>query len=333
MPKIVDQDAVTGTRGSEKQFLMSSKDVDSWMKIESLLVRAAEVLKLRFGNSATQPSSPSFLGFTDVFTSVENVKSAIIASRNSFILWMGFLSYIIAQSESQNIQTSKVPCWHQHLLDNEFSPPWLDGLVSSSVCSYNIQTPRAGVVLRWIYDDVTRPNIEWFYTHNIPLFFIWSRNEENLVSSCERFAHLRPPNHLLQQALSFLWKAPNMPIADLSLVMRRFYQLEKTELNIAKVQVLATQSTSSCMQVVIKTYLEQQCQPQQDPPCTVLDTQDCQADAQLTAMETSHLPFQTMLEMDEGERGKLYDSFKEFFSAREKRQAELLKVESNIDRQ
>ena len=47
----------------------------------------------------------------------------------------------------------------------------------------------------------------------------------------------------------------------------------------------------------------------------------------------TRLPFQGMLEIDEDDRGKLFDHFKVFFSSREKRQVELLKVESKVDRQ
>jgi hypothetical protein len=323
MPKIIDQE-VFGT--SEKQFLMSCKDVESWMKIETLLLRAAQSLSFKFG-IFDSPPSPSSFEFTDVFESFESARTAIINSRNCFTSWMGYLSFIIAQSESQNIPNSQHPCWYQHLLDDQFFQAWLDGLASSGVCSFDIQTPCAGVVFHWIYDDSSCPDIPWFFNHNVLLFFVWSWDEENMVASGERFSYLQPPNHLLQQALGFLQKTPNALVADL--VIRRFYHLEaKTELNIDKVKALCLRSSSSYFgQLITEAYLQQHRKRQEPPTEDSLNIHDRQDD------QEAQLPFQSMIEMDEEERGKLFSHFKEFFAAREKRQAELLKVESKADHQ
>ena len=258
--------------------------------------------------------SPSSFGF------------AIPTSRNWFVIWMGFLSFIIASSESQSIPNSPLPCWHRLLLDNQISPPWLDGLASSGICSFDTQTPRAGVVFSWTHDDCTRPKIAWFYNRNIPLFFVWSQNEENIVASSESFAYLRPPNHLLQRALGFLRKTPNL--ASTTLVMRHFLHLEeKMELNVDKVKALGLQNASSFVtQAVTKAYLQQHRRLQRDPS---LADQDCHVEGQQTTKgAVPPLPFQGMLEIDEEERGKLFNHFKDFLALREKRQAELLKVES-----
>src|ERR1700689_5018905 len=71
MPKIVQQDVMggrkNGTQAVDKQFLMSSKDVENWMRIENHLVRASELLGHKISEPASPPPLPSSFGFTDVF--------------------------------------------------------------------------------------------------------------------------------------------------------------------------------------------------------------------------------------------------------------------------
>jgi len=138
---------------------------------------------------------------------------------------MGFLSYLVARSQTdeynQGEPNTPLPCWYQHLLTRGFSDAWLEGLTSSTVCSFNSTNSRSGIVMQ--HPLPSRATIEWLLSLDIPLWFVWSSVEEEAISRDPHLAYLRPPNHLVENALAPLLASTNIPLA--ALVIKRFYAL------------------------------------------------------------------------------------------------------------
>lgn len=135
----------------EIKYQMSDKDAYLWMEKENLLVEVALKLRLSHGITASPPRRPSSFGFARPHKTRAIAKKMISISRDWFGLWMGYLSYIIAQTSSSvhakpdpNIPH---PYWYHPLLQDKeirVTLPWLDGVVSSPVCTFNGNVPRAG---------------------------------------------------------------------------------------------------------------------------------------------------------------------------------------------
>ncbi len=103
-----------------------------------------------------------------------------------------------------------LPVWYQTLLDKGFQRPWLDGISSSTVCSFDANTARCGVILRYPNNDRHQPNIEWFLQHHIPCWYHLSRHTEDHFRATLKA--LLPPVEKLQSALTMLFAEPRMPL-------------------------------------------------------------------------------------------------------------------------
>ena len=80
-----------------------------------------------------------------------------------------------------------------------------------------MSTPRAGNIFQWSEESKYHESIDWFYKHHIPLWFVWSDKEEEHISNNSSLAYLRPPNELIEQALTKLFSVPDIPLAGLIL--------------------------------------------------------------------------------------------------------------------
>jgi len=130
----------------------------------------------------------------------------ISVSRDWFAIWMGFLSYLVSRAQTkeynQGEPNTPVPCWYRHLLFHGFSDAWLEGLTSSTVCSFDPATLRSGIVMQWGRDPISsQAIIGWLHSLHIPLWFVWSRLEEEAISRNSALAYLRPPQKLLEDAV------------------------------------------------------------------------------------------------------------------------------------
>ena len=152
----------------------------------------------------------------------------ISISHDWFIVWMGFLSYLISHVELCHpnayppLLASPLPNWYNVLQNkNDYPDSWLDSLSSSTVCSFNLRTPQAGIVFQWVNKEECCPQIEWFYHHHILLWFTWTSTEEQAVRKDHRLSCLAPPVKMVQQALMLLFTSPNLPLV--AVIMQKYF--------------------------------------------------------------------------------------------------------------
>ena len=159
-------------------FRMSLDDSYLWKKSEGLVVEATHRIQLFFGIQRNAPPAPSTFHYDRPHKSYAVAKCMISISHDWFIVWMGFLSYLISHVELCHpdahlpFPTSPLHDWYNLLWNKDDYPDsWLDSLSSSTVCSFHLKTPQAGIVFHWVNSDNHCPNIEWFYHHHVPLWF------------------------------------------------------------------------------------------------------------------------------------------------------------------
>ena len=335
-----------GLEAKEMWFKMSPEDICQWKRSEKLVVEAARRIQLFFGIQGNAPPTPSTFGYDRPHKSHGIAKRMISISRDWFIIWMGHLSYLISCQElcrpdaHPPLPPSPLPRWYNLLRkDNEYPDYWLDGLSSSTVGSFDLKTPRAGIVFRWVDRDERRPKIEWFYDHHVPLWFTWTNVEEQAIRSDHRLSYLEPPTEMVQQALSLLFKSPSLPLAGL--ILKRYYRLGNDPITNETLDLLRLEhAPSTVFQITTGIFLNQTSAIRQTESSESasrvmkLLVESRKQEHQAAAEASVSFPAERMLEAAQvEERGKLYNHFDDFFSAREKRQAEMIRVESIRDRQ
>lgn len=331
----------SGQRRTQTTFRMPEDDVRAWRREEDRLVKLAHAIKLRYGISANAPPPPSSFHFDRAHKSHSIAKRMICVAREWFAIWMGYVSYLIAKTKilvpnGELDRSSPAPDWYNYMLKQPgFNQVWLDGLSLSAACTFDQKTPRAGVVLQWSDAHKHREPIQWFYDHHIPLWFIWSNKEEEAISRDRSLPYLRPPEELIEEALTHLFSTSDVPLAGL--IIKEYFKLGDDNITDETLEFLRLQHASSLVfELTAKRFLSQHHSLQQV---------EATADASLRALKVSRgneiqaaahaassFPYQGLLTTVE-ERGKLFNHYDDFFAARQKRQEELMKVESAVDRQ
>jgi hypothetical protein len=352
MPRIIEVDVLIDpcSYSSERQrrYQMHPDDSLKWAQHERLIVEAAEQIRIWFKIPGNLPPPPSRFDYTRAHKSRGIAKKIISLARDWFGIWIGFLSYLIACTKrflpssstafKRPDQNSPFPVWHQRLQElHNYTADWLDGLCSSTVCSFDTKTPRAGVVFEWSKADRTRPDFDWFLVHNIPLWFVWSKEEERAIQHDRALSFLKPPNALIQDALSHLFNNPSSNIPLAGLIINRYYNMGSDPVTNDTVKFLKfKEAPSFVLDYMIKIFLDQ---------TSALERVNHQTDETLKALLNARreeqrsmslteatIPTQTMLE-DVEAKGKLYNHWRDFLERREKRQSEIIKVENAKDRQ
>ena len=392
----------SGKIQSETRFRMSKYDIELWTREEKRIVQVARVIRLRYGISASLPPEPSHFRYHHAHRSHQVAKRMICLAREWFAIWMGYVSYLIAKAASlvpngEVDNSTPSPDWYNHLLNrHNFSEAWLDGLLHSSVCTFDMGSPRAGIVFQWSeeYRDQDRESIDWFHRHHIPLWFVWSNKEEEAISRNPSLAYLQPPKELIKPALAKLFNVPNVPLAGL--IFQQYYKLGNDPITNKTIEFLRLQYASSFVfELVAKEFLGQEYSLEQ---IHLGQTQE-NIDAELMALKQSHekqhqaaaeaassfpyhgllstkrqpaaraasssallassfpedawtSPEDTWISPDAAwpsaeaapsfsyhglltnveEKRNIYNHYNDFFAAREKRQKELMKVETPKDR-
>jgi hypothetical protein len=333
--------------GQEEDDILFKMDPDSiykWNNAEKLVVEAARRIQLFFGIQGNAPPAPSTFGYNRSHKSHAVAKRMISISHDWFAVWMGFLSYLIScvelclPSAHPPLPTSPLPNWYNLLRNKDGYPDsWLDGLSSSTVSSFDLKTPRAGIVFRWVDEDRRRPPIEWFYHHHVPLWFTWTSAEEQAIRSDHRISYLEPPVEMVQKALTLLFSSPNLPLA--TLIMKRYFRLGDDPITNETLNLLRLEhAPSRVFQITADIFIFHDSNIQQTEASLSRDLKllvESHNQRHYDAAEAAaSFPTEGMLSTAQvGEKGKLYNHFDDFFSVREKRQAEIMQVESDRDRQ
>jgi len=188
----------------------------------------------------------------------------ITLSRDWFGIWMGFISFLIAKTEvvTPTPKDQIKPGWYTVMQADGFSEAWLSGLQSSTVCTFSSDSPRAGIVLELSRNDSSRPEIAWFAELDIPMWFVWTRHEEEFLSLyANGLRFLIPPSALIQDALTLIFKnpcstLPKLPLA--ALVFRRYVRDDNLPIDRDAVKVLKMSNvTSDTYSFVADFFLEQ----------------------------------------------------------------------------
>lgn len=167
------------------------------------------------------------------------------------------------------------------------------------------------------------------------MWFIWSNKEEEAISRDRSLSYLQPPEELIEEALTHLFSTSDVPLAGL--IIKEYFKLGDDNITDETLEFLRLQHVSSLVfELTAKQFLSQHHSLQQV---------EATADASLRALKVSRgneiqaaahaassFPYQGLL-MTVKERGKLFNHYDDFFAARQKRQEELMKVESAVDRQ
>jgi len=350
MPRIEEVkfffETASGEYREEIRFRMPEVDIKCWLKEEERLVELAHVIKLRYGISSTTPPKPSSFHFDRAHKSHPIAKRMVCLAREWFAVWMGFVSYLIAKTEilvpnGEVDNSSPAPDWYNHLKRNPaFDEAWLDGLSLSTVCTFDRKTPRAGIIFQWSEVNQQREPIQWFYDHHIPLWFVWSNREEQAISNDHSLAYLQPPEELIEEALTRLFSTPDVPLA--ALILQRYFMLGNDPITDKTVEFLRLQyAPSFVFEFTEKRFLRQE---------HILHQMGATADTALSALKVSRdneiqkaaqvassFPYHGLLmttkEQDAAVEEQLFNHYDNFFAAREKRQEEMMKLESARHRQ
>jgi hypothetical protein len=405
MPRIEEVafsfDGPSGQEQRETRFRMNECDIQCWFMEEERIVKVARVIQLRYGIPGNLPPKPSSFHFDRAHKTHQIAKRMICLSREWFAIWMGHVSYFIAKTASlvpngEPDDSSPAPDWYNHLRnEHNFSDSWLDGLLLSTVCRFDLGIPRAGIIFQWSEEHRYRESIDWFYNHHIPLWFVWSNKEEQAISRNPSLAYLRPPNELIQQALTTLFTVPNVPLAGL--LIQQFYRLGNDPITNKTLDFLRLEhATSFIFEFTVEKFLRQAGLLEQTRLGMTQETIDAdlmavkvsqESQRQAAAEAASSFPYHGLLSTKRQaaakavsssaeaawssaeaawsspedawpspedawpspedvssssyrglltgveEKGKIFNHYNDFFAAREKRQKEMMKVESPRDRQ
>ena len=382
MPRIEEVgfyfDSPSGETQREIRFRMNELDVRRWTMEEERIVKVARVIQLRYGLPGCLPPKPSFFRIDCAHKTHRIAKHIICLYREWFAIWMGYVSYLIAKSATSvpngiPDRTSPAPDWYNHLRNEYgFSETWLDGLLLSNVCTFELGIPRAGIIFQWSEENREREAIDWYYDHHIPLWFVWSNNEEQAISNDPSLAYLRPPNELIQQALTMLFSTPNVPLAGL--ILQQYYKLGDDPITNKTIEFLSLRHAPSFVfEFTVDEFLRQKRsldrtrlgRTQDDIDTDLmalkvsLENRRCAAaeaassfpyhglsstkrraapEASLPSAETASSSAEAASSSSyhgllPEEKGKIFNHYNDFFAARERRQKELMKVESLRDRQ
>ena len=338
MPRIMESTIdveVNGYFRPEKRFTMKIEDMLVWMRIEEQISSAADILCTDFGIPGSPPPLPSKFGYTDGHRSNAVAEKMIILSRDWFTIWMGFLSYAMAQAEihanSRKMDTNHLlPVWYRHLLTRDFSEAWLNGLSSSSVCLFSEQNPRCGIVLDLARYDKDTPPLRFFIAGGFPLWFVWTKWAEQEICRYPVLHYLQPPDELLERALKLISSTSSaFPLT--ALTFKHYHRLP--DFNRETVKLLRLDEASSYVDWRLSECFSQGIGLKTDDAAlrrlNKLRLEDLAALHQ-SAAAAAALPSQGMLEKDD-EYDRVCNDWKDFFEARERRQKELEMVQSAKD--
>src|SRR5271168_1326293 len=237
------QRAVSGCPKSPLNVGLLKKN--TWSTLLILLCSVMVLMQTHLPN----PRRSVLIALTVTHKSHRVAKRMICFSRKWFAIWMGYLSYLTAKTSTLvpsgvPDQSSPLPDWYNHLRNEHgFSLAWLDGLLTSTVCTFDRATPRTGIVFQWSEENRLRESIEWYFNHHIPLFFVWSSKEEQIILYDRSLAHLQPPDNLVKEALIQLFSDANLPLP--SLIIQKYFRLGDNPIMNKTVQLLRLQYAPS----------------------------------------------------------------------------------------
>ncbi|KAF9034395.1 hypothetical protein BJ165DRAFT_679512 [Panaeolus papilionaceus] len=243
----------------ETRHQVAEEHRQEWKEVEDKIVEACNVLRLSHKISGNPPPNPYEMGYAYKHKSAEIVKKRAKISRDWFVLWMGFMSYLVSLSQlprhyrSFQRQEEDVPTWYTCLQDAGFEDDWLESLTQSTVCDFDACISRVGVVLQLSQYGKENPPISWFLRYNIPIWFLFNAKEEHWIRQQPHLQKLIPPQKMVDEALNDVFA--NAPPDVKVLVMVHYLSSNFTSLGneiqkILRVNELSTQTFQSLYKAV-----------------------------------------------------------------------------------
>ena len=158
MPRIEEVafsfDGLSGEIERKTRYRMNEYDIQCWIVDEECIVKVASIIQLHYGIPGNLPPKPLSFHFDHAHRSHGVAKCMICIAWEWFAIWMGIVSYLIAKSASlvsngKLDDSSPALDWYNHLRnEHNFSKSWLDGLLISAVCKFDLRTPQAGIIFQ-----------------------------------------------------------------------------------------------------------------------------------------------------------------------------------------
>ena len=132
-------------------------------------------------------------------------------ARYWFSIWMGLFLYVIAwaQTEERESESTAIPCWFQILAGAGHDQTFLNGICSSTVCSFLHETQHVGAFVHLMPWNKAQPLIAWFCYFNIPVWYRWGEHEVQNVKENPMLAQFAPLAHQLQAATTIIVQEPS----------------------------------------------------------------------------------------------------------------------------
>ena len=190
-------------------YFMSSKHAMAMQELESTLIHIVSLLWKKYLLApALSPPVPSFYGLNRTFRSARSARLSITGCRDWFVMWMGLLSFIIAEIDYRSLKHD-IPDWFTFLVDQGVSQPWLNSLRQSSVCNFSANCPRAGLFINWLAKDTPSFPLNLFQMANVPVWYAWTPLLAKLVADTPSLADLVPKAEILQNTTAAITHLPS----------------------------------------------------------------------------------------------------------------------------
>ena len=175
-------------------FFLEKKKRDSWKRYENALrglhVLVQHLMDFQHGMNFKFPRAPASYKYDMGFRDENELRTAVLDSRDSFIQNMACLTYIINghgrgshdlgfKSEREDKTTpSGWPTWARRAIAGHgYSPTWMEQFLNSDIVNFTAQRAGcyidAGSGLEWL------GQVRWFLNRNVPVVFVWPLNDAN----------------------------------------------------------------------------------------------------------------------------------------------------------
>lgn len=171
----------------------------SWAGLESDLYGAVTTLSRHYHIQCVLPFLPNAIGYRAPFLRKRALEARLQQAREWFFVWFGALSYLVAVVRSPQYPGVKAQMdqqWCSVLQTNGLSPTFIDGMCSSLVLGASGGLQRAGIVLH-MAQRASQPSPLWFVDQGVPVWYMWTDREEQLLKQSPELQVLRPPQSLL----------------------------------------------------------------------------------------------------------------------------------------
>ena len=179
-----------------------------WARLEDAIIKSTAILTSRLSLPAVRPHCPWSYGYHLMFKTHRIALKQCVLARDWFPVWMGLFSFLIASARTMEEQSTSIPCWFQILADAGYDQTFLNGIRSSTVCSFLPETQRVGAFVQVMPRDKLQPPISWFYSFHIPVWYRWGVHEIQSVKQDPTLAQFAPLPEHLQSATTIIVRQP-----------------------------------------------------------------------------------------------------------------------------